>query len=31
MDRHLKQLYQAGEISRETTLNYLEDENLIDS
>jgi twitching motility protein PilT len=31
MDRHLKQLYQAGEISREIALNYAEEKAFIDS
>lgn len=31
MDRHLKQLYQAGEIEREVALNYMEESGFIDS
>ncbi len=31
MDRHLKQLYQAGEIDRETAINYMEEIGLLDS
>jgi len=31
MDRHLKQLYQAGEIDRETALNYMEESGFIDA
>lgn len=31
MDRHLKQLYQAGEIDRETALNYMEEAGFIDA
>ncbi|MDD3285630.1 MAG: PilT/PilU family type 4a pilus ATPase [Patescibacteria group bacterium] len=31
MDRHLKQLYQAGEIDRETALNYMEESGFLDT
>ena len=31
MDRHLKQLYQAGEIDRETALNYMEESGFLDA
>ncbi len=31
LDRHLKQLYQAGEISRETALFQMEDPNVLDN
>ena len=31
MDRHLKQLYQAGEIDRETAVNYMEEIGLLDA
>jgi twitching motility protein PilT len=30
MDRHLKQLYQAGEIDRDMAVNYMEDSGLLD-
>lgn len=31
MDRHLKELYQKGSISRQVALDYLEDANLLDA
>jgi len=31
LDRHIKQLYQSGEISRETALNHISDQNLLDN
>ncbi len=31
MDRHLKQLYQTGEIEREVALNYMEENGFLDS
>jgi twitching motility protein PilT len=31
LDRHIKQLYQAGEIDRETALHQMEDPNILDN
>jgi twitching motility protein PilT len=31
LDRHIKQLYQAGEISRDTALHQMEDPNILDN